>query len=272
MAALLISGSGGIDEVLPLPVAGQPVAVGHGTNLRVQADSFENVTNEQGRSLDYISHLKLYDGDELVAEQDIRVNSPLRYQGINFHQNTFGMAAEVKVENGSQAVLYDGSVALTLRSNDGLFILGQFEIDGYEVTVLLPASGMAGQGGIEAGQAAFQLIDPTTETAVNMGVADQGTPLELEGLSFTFAREREYTGIGVRNDPGSIWMWIGSALLLIGMTTTFAFRPRRIWVRALTDPEGNHSIKFGSSDKADSTFAKQFQNIVLDTATRLPKT
>jgi cytochrome c biogenesis protein len=268
MAALLISSRGGIDKVLTVPVAGEPVAVGYG-NLRIQADTFENVTNAEGRSLDYISHLKLYDGDTLVEEQDVRVNSPLRYDGVNFHQNSFGMAVDVSVADAS-GTLYAGSVALNMSSTDGMNSVGQFEASGYTVNVFVAASGKSGQGSLEAGQAAFQLVDADGEL-VNMVIADQGTPKSLEGMDFTFWREREYTGIGVRQDPGSTLMWIGSALLVIGMTMTFAFRPRRIWLRPLVDDSGEIALRFASSDKADYGFGNQFQDLVLQTAAALPE-
>ncbi|MDR0990284.1 MAG: cytochrome c biogenesis protein ResB [Propionibacteriaceae bacterium] len=271
MAALLISASGGIDEVIAVPVDGEPVAIGHGTDLRLQATAFENVTNAEGRSLDYVSTLHLFDGDTEVAVKDIRVNSPLRYEGINFHQNSFGMAADVTVTDASGATLFDQAVALTMSSNDGLYTIGQFNLNDWLVNILLPASGTAGQGGLEAGQAAFQLVD-ANDMAVDMGVADQGQPIVLQELNFTFGREREYTGIGVRQDHGSTWMWIGSFLLVVGMTMTFAFRPRRIWVRPGAAADGRSALRFGSSDKLDTAFGRQFQSLVRQVAGSLPTT
>lgn len=268
IAAFVISGSTGIDDTLSVPVGGQPVEVGHGTGMTVAATSFEAAYDDSGRPLDYVSHLVLTDADGRTVEQDVRVNQPLRAGSVRFHQATFGVAADVELASADGTVVFAGSVPLLWTSTDGTASVGVVELPehGVEIEVLTPASGVTG-GELAAGQAAFRVFDAESSELVATGVAEQGVATEVGAWSATFDRERKYTGISVRQDPGAIWMWIGSALLVIGMTVTFTCRHRRVWLR-VTDEDGCR-VRLGSSDKQDLGFERTFTALTQDLQTAL---
>jgi cytochrome c biogenesis protein len=50
-------------------------------------------------------------------------------------------------------------------------------------------------------------------------------------LEYTFGGQREFAGITVRRDPGTTFIWAGTALLLIGLALTFYIPRRRLWGR-----------------------------------------
>ena len=70
---------------------------------------------------------------------------------------------------------------------------------------------------------------------------------EVEGSTY-------YTVLGVVRDRGTPVMWVGAALLMLGMFLSFYVRPRRIW--ALED---NGKILVGGRVKGDP---EQFSNFV----------
>ena len=43
--------------------------------------------------------------------------------------------------------------------------------------------------------------------------------------------EKEYTGLQVAKDPGVWVVWIGCALLILGLIVSFFFSHQRVWVR-----------------------------------------
>ena len=63
---------------------------------------------------------------------------------------------------------------------------------------------------------------------------DEGQEIAANGYRYEFAGPREFTGLNVRRDPGGIPFWIGVALGVVGMSTTFFMPRRRVWAR-LTD-------------------------------------
>jgi cytochrome c biogenesis protein len=49
------------------------------------------------------------------------------------------------------------------------------------------------------------------------------------GLEYVFEGPREFSGITVRRDPGSGFIWAGTGLLLLGLALTFYVPRRRLW-------------------------------------------
>ena len=54
-------------------------------------------------------------------------------------------------------------------------------------------------------------------------------PVALGGYEYTFLGRREFSGITVRRDPGSMFIWIATGLFLIGLALTFYTPRRRLW-------------------------------------------
>ncbi len=266
IAAFAISAFGGVEELKYVPVEGEAVEVGHGSGLTLEASAFSAPADSEGRPLDFVAHLILKDGDMTVAEQDVRVNNPLRYHGMKFHQAAYGNGADVTITDADGKVLYSGMVPLDRSTTDGTRSAGIIELPGtgYDVGVFTPASG-AELADLAAGQAEF-LLYPNGGKAIDSQTADQGEPVKLGDFQATFDRERRYTAINLREDPGAIWMWIGSILLVGGMTITFLCRPRRLWVRI--DQETGQ-VALASSDKEDSAFTNQFKALAVDISSAL---
>lgn len=261
LAAFAISGFGGFERNLDVAV-GETVEVGAETGLAVTATSFNDNYDEQGRPLDYVSHLIVTRDGTTVGEADVRVNSPLVVDHIAFHQASFGIAAAITVSDDQGKKLFSGSVPLRWHSDDGNYAIGKVTPAGtnIEVMVVTAASGQTG-GGIEAGNAIFELHDQATSTKLATVPAQPGQEVEAEGLKLVFEREQRYTGIIARHDPGALWMWIGSCLLILGSIMTFAMRHRRIWVRV--SPAGDETlVRLASAEKLDTTFERQFRSLV----------
>ncbi|MCL2455626.1 MAG: cytochrome c biogenesis protein ResB [Micrococcales bacterium] len=262
IGAFVLSSSSGIDEMLSVPVGGEPVEVGHGTGLTVEATSFVATYNDEGRPLDYVSHLIVRDEAGTEVAQDTRVNAPLVWGGVRLHQNSFGIAADVRVQDASGGLLYAASVPLLWRSDDGSTMIGRFYLSGHDAEVLVAtaASGAGRSASMEAGEASFVLYVGDAASASDGVTVAQGTPAPLGDLTVVFEREREYTGILVRHDPGAVWMWVGSVLLVVGMTITFACRHRRVWIRVCGSSPAR--VRFASNDKKDLVFERRLAELL----------
>ncbi len=99
----------------------------------------------------------------------------------------------------------------------------------------LLVDGLPGTNGRQAlvetapGDGAQQLlvIDPDG-TIARATMSNAGT---FHGYEVRFLGPRQFSGITVRRDPGSRFIWVGVLLLLGGLIVTFAFPRRRIWLR-----------------------------------------
>ena len=260
IAALVISSVWGFEAVVNVPAgSGTQINVGRQDELTLEATDFSASFTDEGRPLDYVSHLVLRRGGTVVAEQDVRVNEPLRSDGYSFHQSTYGNAVEVTITSMGK-VVFTGSLPQqwTATWNSGSVVVGSVELPelGLIIDVLSPASGTQ-HPSLAPGQVAFIIMDNTTGTIMAAPTVDQGTSEKVGDMELAFDREGQYTGITVRQDPGSTWMWIGSCLLVIGLMVTFMCRHKRIWVRAQ-----NGKLLMASADKQDSGFRREFDELL----------
>lgn len=262
LGVLVTANTGFSDDNVPVAI-GDRVDVGHGTGLQVAATRFQDTYYDDGRPKDYVSHLVLYRDGHKVAEHDTRVNSPLRYEGVKFFQASFGFAARVRVTDASGAVVYSGGVPLQFTTDDGKDSFGRVELPerGVDFYVITPASGQTDER-IRPGEVAFKVVRGGTDTAVGQEVVPQGGTAHVGDLTYTFEREQQYTGLMVSDDPGAVWVWVGSTMILLGMTATMFWRHRRVWVRVHPTDDGGSRIKVASSERHDIAFEAAVERLV----------
>jgi cytochrome c biogenesis protein len=243
---------------------GSRVPVGFGTGLSVEATSFSDTYYTDGSPKDYASDLVLYKNGVPVQSQTVRVNHPMRFGGVSFYQSFFGDAASMQVKDSAGKTVYGDSVPLTFTSNDGKHTVGEFAIPAQQLSVyvITAASGQPDPN-IAAGQVQLEVDKAGQSSPLATEVVNQGKPTTIAGLSYTFQRTRQFTGLIVANDPGAIWVWIGSALLVLGLLLVFFFPHRRLWVR-VRKTSGGSEILFASTMRRDTAFEPQFHQLVTD--------
>ncbi len=259
-----IAGSAGFRDTAFVAPVGTRVAVGNGTNLSIQATSFNDAYYESGQPADYVSHLVLFDGSNQVMEADVRVNQPMRYGDVSFYQSFFGGAAAVKVTDASGAVLYDQGVPLQFQSQSGSETIGQLFLPDRDLAiyVVTPASGRV-DSTIKTGQLQFEVYKGTAQTMIGSQVVGPGKPVQIGDLTYTFVREQRYTGLIVARDPGANFVWLGAFLLVFGVGLVFFFPNRRIWARVRQGEDGT-VIEAGALTRHDVMFEAAFAKLVTD--------
>jgi cytochrome c biogenesis protein len=264
LGAFLSASTGFKDAQFTAPV-GSRVEVGHGTGLSVEALSFSDAYYDNGSPKDYASELVVYRKGVPVARQTVRVNQPLTYQGISFYQSFFGTAASVRVADAQGKVLTDAAVPLTWQSKDGRHSIGQLTIPGKQLTgyVVMAASGEVDPN-IAAGQVQLEIYQAGSDQPVATQVISQGKAQTMAGLSFTFVRERQFTGLIVARDPGVWFVWTGCALMIGGIFLVFFFPHRRVWVAAHRAPGGGSTLRVAAHLKRDLAFEPRFHALVAD--------
>jgi cytochrome c biogenesis protein len=251
------------DPSFTAPV-GERVEVGHGTGMTIEAKSFTDAYYPDGSPKDYVSDLVLYKNGVAVKRQMVRVNHPLKSDGISFYQSSFGEAASMKVTDGAGKTVFGKTVPLAWTSDDGTKSIGQFAIagKGLSIFVIGAASGKPDPN-IKAGQMQLEIHQDGTKDPIATQVVDQGKPATIAGLNYTFERTRQYTSLIVAHDPGVNFVWTGSILLVLGLFLVFFFPHRRVWVR-VRKTSGGSEILCASTMKRDVAFKPQFNQLITD--------
>ncbi len=267
IGAFLSATTGFKDTQVAVPV-GSKVAIGHGTALSVEAKSFSDSYYPDGSPKDYASELVIFRNGVAVRTQTVRVNHPLRWDGVSFFQSFFGVAAAMRVSDAAGRTVFDAGVPLMWRSDDGKHSIGQFAMTGRGLTVYVvsAASGEVDPN-IKAGQVQLEVYGSSADSPIATQVVSQGKPATIAGLSFTFERTRQFTGLIVSRDPGAVFVWVGSTLLALGIVLVLLFPHRRVWVRVRRTPSGSEILcatTRRASARRDTATESCFQQLVND--------
>ncbi|MBI3966361.1 MAG: cytochrome c biogenesis protein ResB [Chloroflexi bacterium] len=209
--------------------------VGHDTGLAVSAEDFADEYHPDGRPKDYRSILVLFENGREVARQTVRVNEPLSYGGVRFHQSYYGQSALVAVTDRNGKSLYRDAVALTWRSNDGNRPVGYFFLPNQNLHVYLVGTSGEGDGVVKPGEILVEAYQGQTPQPTHRATLTQRRPNSVGELQFVFERELPFTGLRVVRDPGAVIIWLACMLIVIGPVVTFYFPHRRLWLRARAD-------------------------------------
>lgn len=263
LVGVLVSSLMGFDEPgIPVTV-GHSAEVGHGTGLVVEAKAFTDTYYEDGRPQDYASELVVRRGDQELCAQTVRVNSPLRCEGVSFHQSYYGTAAVLTIADASGKALFSGGVPLERTSSDGLDTYGSVTIPGTGQVVFaaVAASGQTAST-IKPGQLLVEVYSDAQATQPQtQQLLSQGKPVTAGDLTFTFERESKFTGLMINKDPGAPWVWVGSALTVLGMCLTMFLKHRRVWAR-VTPAASGATIALAAPERNDTVFERWSRALV----------
>jgi cytochrome c biogenesis protein len=268
VVVILIGGMAGSmlgyrDEGFAVPV-GSTVPVGGGTGLSVLAASFSDSYNsDTGAPSDYASNLVLYRDGVQVAAKTIRVNDPLEFEGTAFYQSFFGPAAVMTISDASGASLYHDGVPLLWSSDDDSRRIGQMTLSAQNIMVYVvgAASGRVDPR-IRPGQMQLEIYRGGEDQPFAIEILTQGQPLAIDGLTYTFEREQQFTGLIVSRDPGQPLVWLGALALVLGCFLVFMFPNRRIWAQIKARSDGTGEVHLGATARHDAAFAPEFTKLV----------
>ncbi|MBA3825865.1 MAG: cytochrome c biogenesis protein ResB, partial [Ktedonobacterales bacterium] len=240
----------------PLPNGEQGVVYPMGTphNIIYRAVKFTMTVDPQRFTpTDFYTDLQLYQDGKLVAQKRIRVNDPLTYQGVTFHQASFMMATSIQLRDDKGNVIYSGAIPLTDHRttapdpNSGNVYqtnsVSDVPIPNYDETMNLAAtrldngSWLVGVRGFDsAGKPIFQgasnfgFTCVTPDGAQFVAGTDYGCKLS-NGWWMRINDVSRGTVLLITKDAGSPLLWPILALLVLSMWITFGFPPRRYWAR-----------------------------------------
>lgn len=227
-----------------LPDGQSAVVYPRGTphNISFRANSFTATFDPKTDiPIDYVTDLSVYKDGVLVAHSNhLRVNDPLAYDGIVFHQSSLIPSVTITLSDArgcfvcAQPVVLDqtGTVnGLQVDFASGVPIAGS----SMTMSVLFPHT-----AGLQLAQVAHPVFlvsigtpgaAPTTDKLVaRLGVGEPGYSFDKQ-WTVVVNSAKEATVLLVTKDSGSILIWPTAVILILSLCATFYFPQRRIWIR-----------------------------------------
>jgi cytochrome c biogenesis protein len=223
----------------------------------VRNNKFWLETYPGGQPRKYASDLSVVEDGREVLRKTITVNDPLQYKGIWFYQSSYGQAggttAQVAVARS------DGSPGktLSLSPNEPVPMEGYGTIRGVNYSPNYLGNGPALQVVVE------KPGKPAADFWLLQKLDDKGI-LRHDGLVFSFVGldSKMFTGLQVAKDPGVNVVWLGCALMVIGIVMAFFLSHQRVWVRLTQGQDGRVEVVIaGSASRNRLAFEKKFEKI-----------
>jgi len=224
----------------PLPNGENGIVYPIGTphNLEYHVNQFVATFNPQtGQPTDFYTDLVVYQDGREVAAHRVRVNSPLTYQGVTFHQASFSMYAWVEIRDAHGNVLYNEKQSLDERDNFGLGgnapplplnIARDLPFAAGNGTLTIAAVDLPQQGGWLVVVEGFNQAG----AAQYRGLAFAGHTTRMSnGWTLTVKEVKPETVLLITKDSGAPLLFPTAFLLVLSLCVTFYFPQRRIWAR-----------------------------------------
>jgi cytochrome c biogenesis protein len=231
------------DQALPDGTSAIVYPRGTPHNISFRANSFTATFDPKtGLPTDYVTDLSVYQDGELVAHSNhLRVNDPLTYNGVVFHQSSLIPSANITITDKQGNVLFNDSVVLDQSStapsgkvfdfardisiadtNQTLDVF--FSHDPGVQLAQVPNSPLIIRIGTPNSDAAHSKAFLQLMPGQSRQSSDKEWTIKLNSSS-------EATVLLVTKDAGSILIWPTAILLILSLCVTFYFPQRRIWVR-----------------------------------------
>jgi len=231
-------------------------------DFAVRCESFAVSYYNTGAPKEFKSVLTILENGKPVKGLENRptiVNDPLSYKGVTFYQSSYGQSGEgsayhinVKSRKGGQPVHLDlqKGVPTPIPGNATIEVLEATQ----EVSQFMPEfKGPAAKVKLTmAGKAPESFIVFKNHPEIE---AQRNGELILE---FAGADEKLFTGLQVAKDPGVWIVWLGCALMTIGICMAFFMSHLRVWVRV----SGGKGVIGGTASKNPAAFEGKFEALL----------
>lgn len=232
----------------------------------LRLDRFEAQFYPTGQPKEYRSDVTIIENGRPVVQGNIRVNHPLTHKGITFYQSSYGRfpkAVTVTLENKNTG----GTIPVSLPFGQETVLprgWGSLRSLGYEPNVM------------GLGPAVHLLLHSPGLGPADFWVfknrPDFGRVKELPfRFHVTAIEEGYYTGLQVAKEPGILFVWAGSILMILGILVTFFTSHWKIW--AVLERKGDRTTvtlggqanknKARLEDRLDRLY-KQLQKVNMD--------
>jgi cytochrome c biogenesis protein len=226
----------------------------------VQCEKFFIDYYQNGVPKEYKSNLIFGVNGKEMLKASLLVNHPVTFMGITFYQASYGTvagdAARIKVvneaKNNEETTIEAGKgKAVMLPDNKSTLIISDMQDDfmklGPAIRVVIKSP-----EGVETPIWLFKDQDTIMKKYSDMfSMSQKFNPSAYKPfkLALDDVSSVAYTGLQVTRDPGVLYVFIGFAMIIIGLFFTFFTSHRKFWIRVSREKENIKIDIAGSSNK-----------------------
>jgi cytochrome c biogenesis protein len=256
----------------------------------VTLDNFDVSYYEDFTPRDFISTVTVSENGQPVRTSPIRVNHPLRHDGMVLYQIAFGMAPHVVVRAGERTLI-DDRVLLAPNAEQNLWTgTAKVKFDDPERQIALdlvlapdaqlnddgqPMIGTDPRpvnpvliGNVYFGELGLQRPVPAREFDRGDGPVDTAmlrpgdtADLIAGNLTVEFTDLGYWSGLQISHAPGRWLLLLGGGLILAGLLPSLYSYRRRIWIDVRASGEGSEVTVAGVALQRKSNFVDEFDTI-----------
>ena len=223
----------------------------------VRCDRFDIEFYESGMPKAYKSQLTVFENNTVTMEKEIVVNDPLTYKGITFYQSSYQGYQDFLLTVTDQETGNAQTVSLPFQE--------QQDLVSHQARIGVINAEAMGQTITRMKVWFKDELGPASTFWINSG---EQVTIERPGKKYTVAGKQMYaTGLQIAKDPGVWVVYLGCAMMILGLFVAFFLSHKRIWI--LLTKEGNEtSVRIsGSANKNKTGFEEIFITLSSDLET-----
>ncbi|MFH1154305.1 MAG: cytochrome c biogenesis protein ResB [Pseudomonadota bacterium] len=238
---------GGIVDTVAAGEGGKEIPIG----FSVRCNDFHVSFYDTGAPEEFRSNLTLIENGKEVLTTDIRVNSPLRYKGINLYQSSYGTdsASDVvlTITSAASGMVYKQTLSpgetVDMPENGGRFTLEQMA-QGYNFRGHNLGESLIGMQ-IDAKGNEIEVVMPVRfPTFDKMRRGDFA--FEVESYE-----KKYFTGLQVTKDPGVWYVYTGFLFMIAGCWVTFFMSHQSVCVEVEKSGKNGQDIRVSVAGTAN---------------------
>ncbi|MBU4208445.1 MAG: cytochrome c biogenesis protein ResB [Proteobacteria bacterium] len=221
----------------------------HNLDFGIRCDDFSVSFYETGAPKEFRSTLSIIEDGKSVLKEDIIVNDPLRYKGINLFQSSYGMLPPEKIT--LNIVSRETGMAYKKTAKIGQPI----EIpEGMGTLVIKDYRDSFNYKSLSLGETFIGILNKKDGNSINIIL-----PLHFDSFdkmrkgdfifSVTEYDNRYYTGLQVTSDPGVLVVYSGFIVMIIGCFGTFFMSHQRLCIEIAKSGNNYKVIVAGTANK-----------------------
>lgn len=244
-------------------------------NFDLKIDKFWIDYYDNGAIKSYNSTLTVIDQGTPQVTKTITVNDPLVYKGIWFYQSSYGDSWDrIQV---ARLNIKDKETDKVLSTVDLEWQKTQ-RVENLDLTLALTdfvADFAFNSAEKKVFSKTVEHANPAIRLAINERKTVEASPwifyhypdlFEIQGSKYSFElvgyQPKKFTGLQITKDPGVNIVWIGSTMIVVGITLSSFIYHRRLWVKIV--PKGDEVVIHvgGNTHKNQIDFQREFARLV----------
>jgi cytochrome c biogenesis protein len=223
-------------------------------DFEVRCDRFVLEVYDTGAPKEFMSDLVVVKDGQEVLKKSIEVNSPLQYGGLTFYQSSyqgFDDALVVEIENA------------TSQAQKKFLVNYGRSAEWPDEKLTFGLINRMRDGGM--GRLRYKVWLKAGEQAPMQFWVNQGQSVLVERPNGNYVlslRPLYATGLQVTKDPGVWYVYLGCALMLIGLYVAFFLSHRKVWLYISASGSRSTLQVTGTSNKNKIGFENDFAALV----------